>query len=103
MVLGVEDEGSKYWVLAGRTIQPQSDTVRIVTGFLLIAMPLLLAVVGLSVDFLVGRSLRQVDTIRTQGPDRNSRSKATPVRLLCQPRTAEPAHDNPHRLGHLHR
>lgn len=50
MVLGVEDEGSKYWVLAGRTIQPQSDTVRIVTGFLLIAMPLLLAVVGLSVD-----------------------------------------------------
>ncbi|MDP9984713.1 signal transduction histidine kinase [Pseudarthrobacter oxydans] len=66
VVLGVEDEGSKYWVLAGRTIQPQSDTVRIVTGFLLIAMPLLLAVVGLSVHFLVGRSLRQVDTIRTQ-------------------------------------
>lgn len=66
VVLGVEDEGSKYWVLAGRTIQPQSDTVRTVTGFLLSAMPLLLAVVGLSVHFLVGRSLRQVDTIRTQ-------------------------------------
>ena len=66
VVLGVEAEGSKYWVLAGRTIQPQSDTVRIVTGFLLIAMPLLLALVGLSVHFLVGRSLRQVDTIRTQ-------------------------------------
>lgn len=66
VVLGVDDEGSMYWVLAGRTIQPQSDTVRIVTGFLLIAMPLLLAVVGLSVHFLVGRSLRQVDTIRTQ-------------------------------------
>jgi signal transduction histidine kinase len=66
VVLGVEAEGSKYWVLAGRTIQPQSDTVRIVTGFLLIAMPLLLAVVGLSVHFLVGRSLRQVDTIRSQ-------------------------------------
>ena len=54
MVLGVEGEGSKYWVLAGRTIQPQSDTVRIVTGFLLIAMPILLAAVGLSVHFLVG-------------------------------------------------
>ncbi len=66
VVLGVDDEGSKYWVLAGRTIQPQSDTVRIVTWFLLVAMPLLLGVVGLSVHFLVGRSLRQVDTIRTQ-------------------------------------
>lgn len=66
VVLGVDDEGSKYWVLAGRTIQPQSDTVRIVTGFLVVAMPLLLGVVGLSVHFLVGRSLRQVDTIRSQ-------------------------------------
>jgi signal transduction histidine kinase len=66
VVLGVDDEDSKYWVLAGRTIQPQSDTVRIVTGFLLVAMPLLLGVVGLSVYFLVGRSLRQVDTIRRQ-------------------------------------
>ncbi|WP_461188460.1 sensor histidine kinase [Arthrobacter sp. Z4-13] len=66
VVLGVDDDGSKYWVLAGRTIQPQSDTVRIVTAFLLVAMPLLLGVVGLSVYFLVGRSLRQVDTIRRQ-------------------------------------
>lgn len=66
VVLGVDDEDSKYWVLAGRTIQPQSDTVRIVTAFLLVAMPLLLGVVGLSVYFLVGRSLRQVDTIRIQ-------------------------------------
>ncbi|MFF1251779.1 sensor histidine kinase [Pseudarthrobacter sp. NPDC058329] len=66
VVLGVDDERRNYWVLAGRTIQPQSDTVRIVTGFLLVAMPLLLGLVGLSVHFLVGRSLRQVDTIRTQ-------------------------------------
>ncbi|MBD1543567.1 HAMP domain-containing protein [Arthrobacter sp. IA7] len=66
VVLGVDDEGTKYWVLAGQTIQPQSDTVRIVTWFWLVAMPLLLGVVGLSVHYLIGRSLRQVDTIRTQ-------------------------------------
>jgi signal transduction histidine kinase len=66
VVLGVDDEDSKYWVLAGRTIQPQSDTVRIVSGFLLVGMPLLLGVVGMSVHFLIGRSLRQVDTIRRQ-------------------------------------
>ena len=66
VVLGVDDEGSRYWVLAGRTIQPQSDTVRIVTWFLLVAVPLLLGLVAWSVHFLVGRSLRLVDTIRTQ-------------------------------------
>ncbi|MFE4543472.1 sensor histidine kinase [Arthrobacter sp. NPDC056727] len=66
VVLGVDDEGSAYWVLAGRTIQPQSDTVRIVTWYLLVAMPLLLGLVAWSVHFLVGRSLRLVDTIRTQ-------------------------------------
>lgn len=66
VVLGVDDEGTRYWVLAGRTIQPQSDTVRIVAWFLLVAMPLLLGVVGWAVHFLVGRSLRHVDRIRTQ-------------------------------------
>ncbi|MGN7250345.1 sensor histidine kinase [Arthrobacter sp. SAFR-014] len=66
VVLGVDDEGRKYWVLAGQAIQPQSDTVRIVTWLWLVAMPLLLGVVGLSVHYLIGRSLRQVDTIRTQ-------------------------------------
>jgi HAMP domain-containing protein len=66
VVLSVDDEGSRYWILAGRTIQPQSDTVRIVAWFLLVAMPLLLGVVGWSVHFLVGRSLRHVERIRTQ-------------------------------------
>ncbi|MFF2318201.1 sensor histidine kinase [Arthrobacter sp. NPDC058097] len=66
VVLGVDDGGTRYWVLAGRTIQSQSETVRIVTWFLLVAMPLLLGVVGWAVHLLVGRSLRQVDTIRTQ-------------------------------------
>jgi signal transduction histidine kinase len=64
--LGVDDGGDRYWVLAGRSIQPQAETVRIVTWLLLVAMPLLLGVVGWSVHFLVGRSLRQVDRIRTQ-------------------------------------
>jgi len=66
VVLGVNDEGTAYWVLAGRTIQPQSDTVRIVTWYLLVAMPLLLGLVAFSVHFLVGRSLRLVETIRKQ-------------------------------------
>jgi signal transduction histidine kinase len=67
VVWGVDDdEGTRYWVLAGRTIQPQSDTVRIVTWFLLVAMPLLLGLVAWSVHFLVGRSLRLMETIRTQ-------------------------------------
>ncbi|MFF2316514.1 sensor histidine kinase [Arthrobacter sp. NPDC058097] len=66
VVLGVNDEGKKYWVLAGRTIQPQADTVRIVSWFLLVAMPVLLGVVAWSVHFLVGRSLRRVERIRTQ-------------------------------------
>lgn len=66
VALGVDDEGSAYWVLAGRTVQSQADAVRIVTWFLLVAMPLLLGVVGFSVHYLVGRSLRLVDTIRTQ-------------------------------------
>jgi signal transduction histidine kinase len=66
VALGVDDGGGRYWVLAARTIQSQSDTVRIVTWFLLVAMPLLVGVVGCAVHFLVGRSLRQVDTIRTQ-------------------------------------
>ncbi|MDQ0871062.1 signal transduction histidine kinase [Arthrobacter sp. V1I9] len=67
VVWGVDDdEDTRYWVLAGRTIQPQSDTVRIVTWFLLVAMPLLLGLVAWSVYFLVGRSLRLMETIRTQ-------------------------------------
>jgi signal transduction histidine kinase len=66
VVLGVDDEGSKFWVLASQTIQPQTDAVRTVMWFFFVAMPLLLGVVGLAVHFLVGRSLRQVDTIRAQ-------------------------------------
>jgi signal transduction histidine kinase len=66
VVLGVNDEGTLYWVLAGRTIQPQADTVQIVSWYLLVAMPLLLGLVAFSVHFLVGRSLRRVETIRNQ-------------------------------------
>lgn len=56
----------KYVVLAARSVQVQSDTVRTVALFLLLATPVLLLIVGLSVRFLVGRSLRQVETIRSQ-------------------------------------
>jgi signal transduction histidine kinase len=66
VVLGVDDEGQKFWVVASQTIRPQTDAVRTVMWFLLLAMPLLLGVVGLAVHFLVGRSLRQVDRIRSQ-------------------------------------
>src|SRR6476620_2561020 len=66
VVLGVDDEGDRFWVLASQSIQPQTDAVRTVMWLVLAAMPLLLAVVGFAVHFLVGRSLRQVDTIRAQ-------------------------------------
>ena len=66
VVLGVNDEDTMFWVLASQTIQPQADAVRTLTWFLVAAMPLLLAVVAGSVHFLVGRSLRQMDTIRAQ-------------------------------------
>jgi signal transduction histidine kinase len=66
VVLGVADEGDRFWVLASQSIQPQTDAVRTVMWLVLAAMPLLLAVVGFAVHFLVGRSLRQVDTIRAQ-------------------------------------
>ncbi|MGO4227237.1 sensor histidine kinase [Arthrobacter sp. YAF34] len=66
VILGLRDGGDAYWVLAAQTIQPQSETVRAVAFFLAVALPIVLAVVGASVHFLVGRSLRQVDMIREQ-------------------------------------
>lgn len=63
---GAGSGSEKYVVLTARSVQAQSDTVRTVALFLLLATPVLLLIVGLSVRFLVGRSLRQVETIRSQ-------------------------------------
>ncbi|MBG0741688.1 HAMP domain-containing histidine kinase [Paeniglutamicibacter antarcticus] len=63
---GARSGSEKYVVLTARSVQVQSDTVRTVALFLLLATPVLLLIVGLSVRFLVGRSLRQVETIRSQ-------------------------------------
>lgn len=61
---GVSVGGRIYTVVVAATVQVQADTVSTVAWFILGATPLLLAVVGVSVWVLVGRSLRQVERIR---------------------------------------
>ena len=63
---GVDVAGQLYTVVVASTVQVQADTVSTVAWFMLGATPLLLAVVGVSVWLLVGRSLRQVERIRGQ-------------------------------------
>lgn len=63
---GVQSSLGTYTVVVASTVQVQADTVSTVAWFMLGATPLLLTVVGLSVWFLVGRSLRQVERIRWQ-------------------------------------
>lgn len=63
---GVRVGSAGYTVVVASSVQVQADTVATVAWFLLAATPLLLAVVGISVWLLVGRSLRQVERIRGQ-------------------------------------
>ncbi|WP_164520381.1 sensor histidine kinase [Specibacter cremeus] len=66
VAVGAQSGQNRYVVLAARSVQVQSDTLRTVGLFLLLATPVLLVVVGVAVRFLVGRSLRQVETVRSQ-------------------------------------
>ncbi len=63
---GVLVGSTAYTVVVASTVQVQADTLATVAGFMFGATPLLLAVVGVSVWLLVGRSLRQVERIRGQ-------------------------------------
>ena len=63
---GVSVGGRVYTVVVAAAVQVQADTVSTVAWFILGATPLLMAVVGVSVWVLVGRSLRQVERIRGQ-------------------------------------
>ncbi len=63
---GVSVGSQLYTVIVASTVQVQVDTVGTVAWFMLGATPLLLAVVGVSVWLLVGRSLQQVERIRGQ-------------------------------------
>jgi signal transduction histidine kinase len=63
---GVSVGGRLYTVIVAATVQVQDQTVSTVAWFILGATPLLMAVVGVSVWMLVGRSLRQVERIRGQ-------------------------------------
>ncbi len=60
--VGIRD----YTVVVASSVQVQSETVATVAWLMLAAMPLLLAVVGVAVWLLVGRSLRHVEKIRGQ-------------------------------------
>lgn len=63
---GVRDKGVLYTVVVAVTTQVEANTVATVSWFVLGATPLLLALVGIAVWMLVGRSLRQVERIRGQ-------------------------------------
>ncbi|WHP61100.1 ATP-binding protein [Arthrobacter sp. KFRI-F3372] len=69
---GVAAGTGVYTVVVAVTVQVQADTVTTVGWFMLGATPLLLAIVGVSVWVLVGRSLRQVERIRGQVADINA-------------------------------
>jgi signal transduction histidine kinase len=69
---GVQAGGGVYTVIVAVTVQVQADTVSTVGWFMLGATPLLLAIVGVSVWMLVGRSLRQVERIRGQVAEINA-------------------------------
>jgi len=71
---GVSVGGRLYTVVVAATVQVQADTVSTVAWFILGATPVLLAVVGVSVWVLVGRSLRQVERIRGQVAGISARS-----------------------------
>ncbi|WP_024366849.1 ATP-binding protein [Arthrobacter sp. TB 26] len=71
---GVDVGGRLYTVVVAATVQVQADTVSTVAWFILGATPALLAVVGVSVWVLVGRSLRQVERIRGQVAGISARS-----------------------------
>ncbi|UVJ39671.1 cell wall metabolism sensor histidine kinase WalK [Arthrobacter sp. CJ23] len=71
---GVKVEEKVYTVAVAATVRVQSETVSTVAWFMLGAAPLLLAGVGVGVWMLVGRSLRQVERIRSQVADIDARS-----------------------------
>lgn len=66
VAVGVGSGAGQYVVLAAQNVQVKSDTLRTVALFLLLAAPFLLLIVGLSVWYFVGRSLRQVELIRAR-------------------------------------
>ncbi|MBT1004007.1 HAMP domain-containing histidine kinase [Paenarthrobacter sp. DKR-5] len=66
VAVGVSSGSQQYVVLAAQNVQVKSDTLRTVALFLLLAAPFLLLIVGVSVWYFVGRSLRQVELIRAQ-------------------------------------
>jgi signal transduction histidine kinase len=63
---GVEEDEVEYTVLVAASAELQAATVRTVGLYLLVAAPLLVALVVLMVWFLVGRSLTAVEAIRAR-------------------------------------
>lgn len=63
---GMRGADGVYTAIVAFTTQVQADTISTVAWFMLVATPLLLGVVAVSVWLLVGRSLRQVERIREQ-------------------------------------
>jgi HAMP domain-containing protein len=63
---GVEVKDQAYVVLVAEPLEVQTDTLRTVGLLLLVASPLLIALVGVAVWVLVGQSLNTVERIRRQ-------------------------------------
>ncbi len=93
-------------VVTARTLEPVGETTRVVAGLLLVGLPLLLVLVGLTTWKLVGRALAPMDAIRAEvdeisasemhrrvtapeGTDEVARLAATMNRMLDRLETAQ--------------
>jgi signal transduction histidine kinase len=60
------DPGGPYTVLYAHTLEPVGESVRAMTLLLSVGLPLLLAVVGVTTWWMVGRALAPVDAVRRE-------------------------------------
>jgi signal transduction histidine kinase len=66
VALQVSMGGENYTVIAGKSLEPVTEPVRVVSGLLLIGIPLLVLVGGLTTWRVVRRALMPVDSIRAE-------------------------------------
>ena len=64
--LAVAADAGRYTVLAGRTLDTVSESTSVVTGLLVIGLPILLAVAAVTTWLVVGRALAPVESIRRE-------------------------------------
>ncbi|HEY3001078.1 MAG TPA: ATP-binding protein, partial [Kribbellaceae bacterium] len=78
---GTDFHGVRFTVVVASSLETQRETVATVTTYLLIGIPVLLALVGVATWVLVGRALRPVEQIRARvhGIDVEQLAERVPV------------------------